>query len=113
MRIKKKYKILREVDSSALANVHVNQDCTRKLAQKRPKFRAKGKDNRSYTTNCVNGNIFIKYVSDTENYIQLPKLGQVKTILHRITSAKVSMITDLECSGASFPTSSALKGKYF
>ena len=75
-----------EVDSLALSNtqLNLNQAC-RKLFPKGkiPKFRAKGKDKRSYTTNRVNNNIEIIHVRDDENYIKLPKLGLVRIILHR------------------------------
>lgn len=77
---------LKEVDSLALANeqLNVNQACRKLFASGRtPRFRAKGRDRRSYTTNAVNNNISIIRVSDTENYLKLPKLGLVKIILHR------------------------------
>ena len=77
---------LNEVDSSALANVQLdlNRACTKQFAKgKVPKFKAKGKDKRSYTTNRTNNNIEIIHVSDTENYIKLPKLGKLRIILHR------------------------------
>lgn len=77
---------LKEVDSLALANeqLNVNQACSRLFAGGRtPRFRAKGRDRRSYTSNAVNHNIDIIQVSDTENYLKMPKLGLVKIILHR------------------------------
>ena len=84
--LKKDYGFLKEVDSLSLANVQLdlNQAC-RKLFPKGkvPKFRAKGKDRRSYTTNSVNGNIEIIPKGDAESYIKLPKLGPVRIILHR------------------------------
>lgn len=84
--LKKDNPFLSEVDSMALINtqLNLNQAC-RKLFQKgkSPKFRAKGKDRRSYTTNWINSNIEVIHVSDTENYIKLPKLGLVRIILHR------------------------------
>ena len=84
--LKKDNPFLCEVDSLALSNtqLNLNQAC-RKLFPKGkvPKFRAKGKDKRSYTTNCINNNIEIIHKSDTENYIKLPKLGLVRIILHR------------------------------
>lgn len=84
--LKKDNGFLKEVDSLSLANVQLdlNQAC-RKLFPKGkvPKFRAKGKDRRSYTTNSVNGNIGIIQKGDAENYIKLPKLGPVRIILHR------------------------------
>ena len=77
---------LNKVDSSALSNVQLdlNRACTKQFAKgKVPKFKAKGKDKRSYTTNCTNNNIEIVHVSDTDNYIKLPKLGLLRIILHR------------------------------
>ena len=78
--------LLSEVDSMALCNVqlNLNQACRRLFPKgKAPKFRAKGKDRRSYTTNWINNNIEIIPRSDTENYIKLPKLGRVRIMLHR------------------------------
>ena len=84
--LKKENLFLCEVDSMALINtqLNLNQAC-RKLFQKEkvPKFRAKGKDKRSYTTNWINNNIEIIHKGDRENYIKLPKLGLVRIILHR------------------------------
>ena len=84
--LKKENPFLHEVDSMALCNVqlNLNQSCRLLFAKgKTPKFRAKGKDRRSYTTNWIKNNIEIIHVSDTENYIKLPKLGKVRIILHR------------------------------
>ncbi len=75
-----------EVDSMALINtqLNLNQACRKLFPKgKAPKFRKKGKDKRSYTTNCINNNIEIVHISDRENYIKLPKLGLVRIILHR------------------------------
>ena len=84
--LKKDNPFLCEVDSLALSNTQLNLNhACRKLFPKGkvPKFRAKGKDKRSYTTNWVNNNIEIIHVRDDENYIKLPKLGLVRIILHR------------------------------
>ena len=84
--LKKNNPFLSEVDSMALINtqLNLNQACRKLFAKgKSPKFRVKGKDRRSYTTNWINNNIGIIHVSDTENYIKLPKLGSVHIILHR------------------------------
>ena len=107
---KKDNPFLCEVDSLSLSNTQLdlNQACkklfekgkapkfrakgkdkrsytTKKLFEKgkAPKFRAKGKDKRSYTTNWTNNNIEIIHKGDRENYIKLPKLGRVRIILHR------------------------------
>ena len=84
--LKKDNPFLSEVDSMALINtqLNLNQACRRLFPKgKAPKFRARGKDKRSYTTNWINNNIEIIHKSDTENYIKLPKLGRVRIILHR------------------------------
>ena len=84
--LKKDNPFLSEVDSMALINtqLNLNQACKKLFAKgKIPKFRKKGKDKRSYTTNWINNNIEIVRKSDTENYIKLPKLGRVRIILHR------------------------------
>lgn len=84
--LKKDNPFLSEVDSMALINtqLNLNQACRKLFPKgKAPKFRAKGKDRRSYTTNWINSNIEVIHVSDTENYIKLPKLGLVRIILHR------------------------------
>ena len=84
--LKKNNPFLSEVDSMALINtqLNLNQACRKLFAKgKSPKFRAKGKDKRSYTTNWINNNIEIIHKRDIENYIKLPKLGFVRIILHR------------------------------
>ena len=84
--LKKGNPFLSEVDSMALINtqLNLNQACKKLFAKgKIPKFRAKGKDRRSYTTNWINSNIEIIRRRDTENCIKLPKLGKVRIILHR------------------------------
>ena len=84
--LKKDNPFLCEVDSMALCNVqlNLNQACRKLFPKgKTPRFRAKGKDKRSYTTNWINNNIEIIRIKDDENYIKLPKLGRVRIILHR------------------------------
>ena len=84
--LKKDNSFLTEVDSLSLSNtqLNLNQACKKLFPKgKTPKFRAKGKDKRSYTTNWINNNIEIIHKSDRENYIKLPKLGRVRIILHR------------------------------
>ena len=64
--------------------LNLNQACKKLFAKgKAPKFRAKRKDRRSYTTNWINNNIEIIHIKDDENCIKLPKLGRVRIILHR------------------------------
>ena len=84
--LKKDNPFLCEVDSLSLSNtqLNLNQSCRLLFAKgRRPKFRAKGKDKRSYTTNWTNNNIEIVHKSDREYYIKLLKLGRVRIILHR------------------------------
>ena len=84
--LKKENPFLSEVDSMALINtqLNLNQACRLLFPKgKTPRFRAKGKDKRSYTTNWINSNIEIIRIKDDENYIKLPKLGRVRIILHR------------------------------
>ena len=84
--LKKDNPFLCEVDSMALINTQLNLNQACKLLfpkGKAPRFRAKRKDKRSYTTNWINNNIAIIRIKDDENYIKLPKLGRVRIILHR------------------------------
>ncbi len=84
--LKKENPFLSEVDSMALINtqLNLNQACMKLFPKgKAPKFRKKGNDKRSYTTNWINNNIEIIHKGDRENYIKLPKLGRVHIILHR------------------------------
>ena len=72
--LKKDNPFLCEVDSLSLSNtqLNLNQSCRLLFAKgRRPKFRAKGKDKRSYTTNWTNNNIEIIHKSG------------VRIILHR------------------------------
>ena len=92
--LKKENPFLCEVDSMALINtqLNLNQACRLLFPKgKAPKFRAKGKDKRSYTTNWINNNIEIIRIKDDENYIKLPKLGRVRIILHRDIPAEWRM----------------------
>lgn len=88
---KKAYPFLKEVDSLALANVQINQDKAyneffRSCHKKRtfsgfPKYKSSKKSKHSYTTNNQNGTIEVG-----NNYIKLPKIGNVKAIIHRDAS---------------------------
>ena len=80
---KKEFPFLKEVDSLALANVQMNLQTAfntyfSKPGMLFPRFKTKKRCRKSYTTNCVNGNIVIS--GDT---IKLPKIGHVKINLHR------------------------------
>lgn len=80
---KKEFEWLKEVDSLALANAQMNLQTAYGNFFKSPKtgfpkFKSKKSNRRSYTTNCVNGNISID-----SGYIKLPKVGTVKLKQHR------------------------------
>lgn len=75
---KKEFDWLKEVDSLALANAQMNLQAAYNNFFKSPKtgfpkFKSKKSNHRSYTTNCVNGNISI-----ADGYIKLPKVGFVR-----------------------------------
>ena len=80
---KTEFEWLKEVDSLALANAQINlQDAYNNFFRDKrvgfPKFKSKKDSKRSYTTNCVNGNIIVR-----DGRIRLPKLGFVKMKQHR------------------------------
>ena len=80
---KKDFEWLKEVDSLALANaqLNLNRAYTNFFHNKTagfPKFKSKKSNHRSYTTNCVNGNIKLE-----NGKIVLPKLGKIKLKQHR------------------------------
>ena len=80
---KKEFEWLKEVDSLALANAQMNLQTAynnffRSPKIGFPKFKSKKSNRKSYTTNCVNGNISVE-----NGYIKLPKVGFVKLKQHR------------------------------
>ncbi len=80
---KTEFEWLKEVDSLALANAQINLQTAynnffRSPKIGFPKFKSKHKNRKSYTTNCVNGNICIE-----NGCIKLPKIGFVKLKQHR------------------------------
>ena len=82
---------LKEVDSLALANAQRNlQTAYNRFFRSPnvgfPKFKSKRSNRRSYTTNCVNGNISIE-----NHYIKLPKVGSVKMKQHRRIPAEYKL----------------------
>ena len=93
----KEFSFLKEVDSLALANAKLNLD--RAFANffekksKYPTFKKKGKRD-SYTTNNVNDNIEI-----VQSGIKLPKVGIVKTKLHRQVEGKIKSCTISKVAG--------------
>ena len=81
---KKEFEWLKEVDSLALANAQMNLQTAygnffRSTKIGFPKFKSKKSNQKSYTTNCVNGNITVE-----NYYIKLPKIGLVKLKQHRM-----------------------------
>lgn len=79
---KEEYPFLKEVDSLALANAQLNLQTAYRnfFTQKNvgfPRFKKK-KNEASYTTNLVNGNISV-----ASNGIKLPKVRYLKAKLHR------------------------------
>lgn len=102
---KDEYPYLREVDSLALANAQLNlqaafRNCFSKSRKKKngfPKYKSAKRSHRSYTTNNQKGTVAII----DNKYIKLPKIGKVKTVIHRspntdwiIKSATVSQESD-------------------
>jgi len=80
---KSEYEFLKEVDSLALANAQRNLQTAYNNFFKQPntgfpKFKSKHKSRKSYTTNCVNGNIEL-----AKDGLKLPKAGNVKIKQHR------------------------------
>lgn len=81
---KKEYEWLKEVDSLALANAHLNLNTAynnffRDKTIGFPKFKSKHRDRKSYTTNNQGGTIRII----DEKHIRLPKLKDIHIKLHR------------------------------
>lgn len=107
----KEYEYLKEVDSLALANVKKNLDNAYSRFFKKtsgfPKFKKK-KNGGSYTTNYVNDNIKL-----VPNGIILPKLGVVKTKLHRaIRSDGIIKNVTISSKGDKFYISINVEYKY-
>lgn len=80
---KSEFEWLKEVDSLALANAQMNLQTAynnffRSPKVGFPKFKSKKSNRKSYTTNCINGNIKL-----ADGYITLPKVGKVKIKQHR------------------------------
>ena len=101
---KTEFEWLKEVDSLALANAQMNlQDAYNNFFRDKkvgfPKFKSKKSSKRSYTTNCVNGNIIVH-----DSMIRLPKLGFVKMKQHRNIpdNYKLKAVTVSQNSGGKF-----------
>ena len=97
---KNEFPFLKEVDSLALCNEQLAlQSAYKAFFEKRsgfPKYKSRHKSRRSYTTNCVNGNICVGIGS-----IKIPKTGRIKARIHRtapdtwvLKSATVSQSSD-------------------
>ena len=85
---KKEYSWLKEVDSLALANAQMHLESAfhkffREPSAGFPRFKSKKSSRKSYTTNVVNGNIFLE-----GKYLKLPKMTAVRIKLHRPVSEK-------------------------
>lgn len=80
--LKGTYPFLKEVDKFALTNsIYHLSDAFTRFFQKNggyPNFKSKHFSKKAYTTNYTNGNIAVG-----ENYIKLPKLGNVAAVVHR------------------------------
>ena len=102
---KKEYPWLKEVDSLALANVQLHLESAfhkffREPFAGFPRFKSKKSSRKSYTTNVVNGNIFLE-----GKYLKLPKMTAVRMKLHRPISEKWKL--------KSVTVSREPSGKYF
>ena len=102
---KKEYPWLKEVDSLALANVQMHLESAfhkffREPSAGFPRFKSKKSSRKSYTTNVVNGNIFLE-----GKYLKLPKMAAVRMKLHRPISEKWKL--------KSVTVSREPSGKYF
>ena len=100
---KEDYSFLKEVDSFALCNAQLNRNIAfkdfikqnDKSSKDKPNFKSKRND-QSYTTNMVKGNIKI---SSNNRYISIPKCQRIRIKMHRtfigtIKSITVSRTTD-------------------
>ena len=101
---KKEFEWLKEVDSLALANAQMNLQTAynnffRSPKVGFPKFKSKKSNRRSYTTNCVNGNISIE-----NGYIKLPKIGLIKLKQHRLIPSdyKLKSVTVSQTPGGKY-----------
>jgi putative transposase len=84
---KSEFPFLKEVDSLALVGAQNNLKTAYNNFFKQPnvgfpKFKSKHKSKKTYTTNCINGNIEL-----SDGYLKLPKVGKVKIKQHRAIPA--------------------------
>ncbi len=104
---KKEFEWLKEVDSLALANSQIHLQTAYNNFFKNPKagfpkFKSRKSNRRSYTTNCVNGNIYIE-----NDYIKLPKIGFVKLKQHRLIPSdyKLKSVTIIQTPSGKYDAS--------
>jgi putative transposase len=92
--LKKEYPWLKEIDKFALTNSIYNLDnAYQKFFSEHsgfPKFKSKHNHYYSYKTNFTNNNIKVFF---DDNLIQLPKLGKIKTKLHRQFNGRILYAT--------------------
>lgn len=92
--LKEEYPFLREVDKFALTNAIYNMDSGYqkffKEASGYPKYKSKHEKRQSYTTNYTNGNIKVLF---NLNKVQLPKVGKIRSKLHRKFSGIIKSAT--------------------
>ena len=93
------YAFLREVDSSAL-RISIERQYTawnaffqkKKSGSKRhgkPRFKSKKREyTKSYTTQMVNNNVKVK-----SGYIVMPKMGEIKAVIHTYAAGKIKTAT--------------------
>ena len=98
---------LKESDSTALNNVaeELYKACKLLFPQGRtPNFKQKGKDKRSYTSNCINNNIRFEEGIGGLNYLVMPKLKRVRIIKHQDIPAggRIKRATIKETAGGDF-----------
>jgi putative transposase len=90
--LKKHYPFLKEVDSIALQksveNLADSYDRFYKKQNKQPRFKSKKNPVQSYTTKYTNGNIAV-----INNYIKLPKLGNVRFAKSREVEGRIISAT--------------------
>jgi putative transposase len=90
--LKKHYTFLKEVDSIALQksveNLADSYDRFYKKQNKKPRFKSKKNPVQSYTTKYTNGNIAV-----INNYIKLPKLGNVSFAKSREVEGRIISAT--------------------
>ena len=94
---KSDYPFLKEVDSLALCNAQLNRNTAFKDFMKqryknkkdKPNFKSKRND-QSYTTNVVKGNIKI---SNNNRYISIPKCLRIRIKMHRTFKGTIKSIT--------------------